>query len=287
MMRVVSAIIVLLFAATNAWAQARGEVERLIKIPRKGTTAGMVTRLCAPDTPGPHRLVVFNHGRAGKRHVDRRQRPFRCGLLTQPFTSRGYLVAIPLRRGYGATGGADRERGGSCRKRRFVQAANAGADDVRAAIRYLRRKRLVVHEKTIVLGQSVGGLVTIALAARNVPGVATYINFAGGHGATGKGRNRKVCASHRLVSAAARFGRTARIPMLWIYTGNDWFFGPKLSRRMHRAFVKAGGKARYVLVPKFTNFNVYDGHALFYGAGGVTIWEPIVIGWLKARGILE
>ena len=249
-----------------ALGQASGEREEVIRIPRTGTQGGLLTRLCIPKSAGPHRLAVYNHGRSGKKRVRRKIRPYRCGLMTHTFTSRGYLVAIPVRKGYGKSGGADREQG--CGRNNFVRAANAGADDVQAVIRFLRKSKQVVAHNTVVVGQSVGGLVTLALAARNPKGVPAYINFAGGHGAKGKGARKTLCSRSRLLAAFRTFGRRAKKPTLWIYTGNDYSFGPKVSRKMHAAFTKVGGKAKFVLIPKFTNFNVYDGHkTILWGRG--------------------
>ena len=68
------------------------------------------------------------------------------------------------------------------------------------------------------------------------------------------------------------FGRTARVPMLWIYIENDTFFGPDLSKRMHQAFTSAGGQAEYHLLPPFGN----DGHFLIGSPDGIPLWSPIV-----------
>jgi hypothetical protein len=78
----------------------------------------------------------------------------------------------------------------------------------------------------------------------------------GGRGGRVDGKPNNNCAPDRLVEATGEFGRTSRVPMLWIYIENDTFFGPALSKRMHEAFTAAGGKAEYHLVPPFGN----DGH---------------------------
>lgn len=60
--------------------------------------------------------------------------------------------------------------------------------------------------------------------------------------------------------------------MLWIYTSNDTFFGPELSKRMHAAFTTAGGKAEYHLLPPFGN----EGHYMIDSPDAVSIWSPLV-----------
>ena len=84
----------------------------------------------------------------------------------------------------------------------------------------------------------------------------------------------------RLVEAARTFGKTARVPMLWVYTQNDTFFEPALSKRMAEAFASSGGKAEYVLLPSFAR----DGHTLFGASAGLEYWAPLVAKYLAAQG---
>jgi dienelactone hydrolase len=199
------------------------------------------------------------------------------------FTSRGYVVAFPVRQGYGESGGEDREIGGPCNNADFISAGNAGADDVAVAIAHLKTLPYVTADKAIVVGQSVGGLVTLALASRNLEDIRAYVNFAGGHGGRRNGKANSNCSPDALVAAAAHFGRTVRRPMLWIYTENDTFFPPSLSRSMYAAFKKEGGTARFEMLPPFRTDQTQDGHDLMFASGGRSIWEPIVIRWLDAN----
>jgi len=292
-----AACLALLAAAAAAPAQTSGPAggaggetprEEIIRIPRAGTKAGMLTRVCRPKSDAPGPLVVVNHGRpSGPTREERERRraavkPYACGTsLAGVFTSRGYVVAFPVRQGYGETGGRDGEIGGTCDNADFVAAANAGADDVAVAVAHLERLPYVAPGRTIVVGQSVGGLVTLALASRNLAGVRAYINFAGGHGGHRNGRPNSNCSPDALVAAAAHFGRTVRSPMLWIYTENDTYFGPALSRRMYAAFTAAGGTARFELLAPFRTERTQDGHDLLFA--GRSVWEPIVTTWLQSR----
>ena len=67
--------------------------------------------------------------------------------------------------------------------------------------------------------------------------------------------------------------------VLWVYTENDSFFGPRLATALHDAFTRAGGKAEMVRLPAFTE----DGHTLFFGRGGSSIWGPLVERYLAGR----
>lgn len=273
-------------AQTSSGSGGARPNEENIRIARAGTKAGLVTRICRPKTGKPGPLVVINHGRPSGVTGEERQRrraamkPFSCSSVGSPFTSRGYVVAFPLRQGYGETGGRDAEAGGACDEADFVAAANAGADDVAVAIAHLRTLPYVQPDKIVVVGQSVGGLVTMALASRNLAGVRAYVNFAGGHGGRRNGKPNSNCSPDALVAAAADFGKTVRSPMLWLYAENDTYFGPSLARRMFAAFSDAGGTARFELLPPLRNAQTQDGHDLLFVGRG--IWEPIVFPWLDA-----
>jgi len=126
--------------------------------------------------------------------------------------------------------------------------------------------------RAIVVGQSAGGWGGIALASRNPSGVRAVINFAGGRGGRSNLEPNNNCAPDRLIAAAGAFGRTARTPSLWIYTENDSFFGPAISKQMADAFRRAGGNAEYHLLPAFGE----EGHVLVTSQTAVANWRPIV-----------
>jgi hypothetical protein len=116
------------------------------------------------------------------------------------------------------------------------------------------------------------------LAAENPPGVLAAINFAGGGGGDPKGRPQNPCGADLLKRMFANYGKTARIPTLWIYTENDQWMGHKLPREWFDAFRVAGGMGEYVLFPPLGD----DGHGLFSKAPA--IWQPKVLEFLRANG---
>jgi dienelactone hydrolase len=234
-----------------------------------------------PAGKGPFPLVIMNHGVA----TDPRERSFFPLVEFRDaafwFARRGYLVVAPAGPGYGAGGMDVPERGlygaffskiGKCTNPNFRDAGLAIAKYDLAAIRYLVDQKMAMPDKTIIVGQSAGGWGSIALASLNPPGVDAVIVFAAGRGGRVDGKPNNNCAPDRLVAATAEFGRTAKVPMLWVYTRNDTFFGPDLSTRMHEAFVGAGGNAEYHLLDAFGN----DGHFLIGAPKAVEIWSPLV-----------
>ena len=190
------------------------------------------------------------------------------------FVSRGYVVVLPLRRGYGESGGGWAEAYGSCANPDYYNAGLQGAADIKATLDYMRGQSFVAPNRTVVVGQSAGGWGTLALSSLNPPGVAAMIDFAGGRGGHQPlpGGGTGNCAPDALVTAAGKYGSTARVPILWIFTANDSFFEPKLAKRMFDAYNAAGGKGTFRPQGAFGS----DGHNLASSDSGVAIWQAPV-----------
>lgn len=103
------------------------------------------------------------------------------------------------------------------------------------------------------------------------------IAFAAGRGGHADSEPNRDCVPDRLVQAAGKFGRTARIPTLWLYAENDSYFAPGLSKRMAAAFKNAGGRADYRLLPAIGR----DGHPLMESRAASKLWAPIVANFLE------
>jgi hypothetical protein len=137
----------------------------------------------------------------------------------------------------------------------------------------------VGKDKWISVGISAGGFATVALTAAAPPGLVAAIAFAPGRGSSSLDQ---VCGEKQLVAAFAQYGRTSRVPLLWVAAPNDHFFGPRLVAELKDAFVNAGGNVTFVAAPPFGE----DGHQLFGQASGIPVWSPIVDRFLGAHGLL-
>jgi dienelactone hydrolase len=197
----------------------------------------------------------------------------------QWFANRGYFVISPVR--YGASSLDDRDQGlygavfahvGSCDNPNFRGPGLAIATLNEWVIDYMSKKKFIQPGKVVVVGQSGGGWGSIALASLNPSSVQAIITFAAGRGGRVEGKPNNNCAPDKLVAATGNFGRTARVPMLWIYTENDTYFGPELTKRMYDAFVAAGGNVEYRMLPAFGS----DGHFMIDSPAAVPIWSPFV-----------
>jgi homoserine acetyltransferase len=83
-------------------------------------------------------------------------------------------------------------------------------------------------------------------------------------------------------SAFAEYGKTSRIPLLWVSVENDHFFGPRIVSQLTDAFSNAGGNVTFIKAPPFGS----DGHQLFSVADGVPVWSPIVARFLMSNNLV-
>lgn len=272
-----SPLAALLLVFAFVWPAAAQEREQIVRAPGPGGSS-LVTRVIRPPGEARQPLVVINHGSPADGSQRARMEPPRYSALSSWFLARGYVVALPLRRGYGETGGAWAEGYGRCDSPDYYSAGLQSAADVQATIDFMRTQPYVAPDRTLVVGQSAGGWATVALSSRNPPGVPGMINFAGGRGGHQKlpGGGLGNCTPDALVQAAGKYGATARVPLLWIYTENDSFFEPALARRMVAAYDASGGKATYRPVGPFGR----DGHSLAGSTDGAPIWQPLVQSFL-------
>jgi dienelactone hydrolase len=232
-----------------------------------------------PLGSGSRTLVLMNHGVS----IDPEQRsffpPIEYRAAAYWFAKRGHVVVSPIR--YGGTNLDKPDVGhfslffadvGKCDKPNFRGPGLAIAELDQWVIDYMVNEGVAEPDKIIIVGQSGGGWGSIAYSSLNRPAVRAIITFAAGRGGRVDGKPNNNCAPDKLVEAAREFGRTSRVPMLWIYSENDTYFGPDLSKRMHEAFTAAGGNAEYHLLPPFGS----DGHFMIDSPDSIPLWAPLV-----------
>jgi dienelactone hydrolase len=239
-----------------------------------------------PTGDGPFPLVIMNHG-ISNNVTDRGYFPqVEFPAAARWFAGQGYLVVVPIRPGYGQTAADIPELGfysinytdvGSCTDPNFRDPGLAVARMNQWVIEYMVGQGIALPSGVVVVGQSGGGWGSIALSSENPREVRAIITFEAGRGGRVDGKPNNNCAPDKLVEATRDFGRTSRVPMLWIYTENDTFFGPALSKRMHEAFNGAGGNAKYHLLPPFGS----DGHFFIDSPDAIPIWSPLVKSFLE------
>jgi len=239
----------------------------------------VVTTFVDDSTPAPRPVLLINHGRAGSAAARGSLGRSRYADNARWFASLGFIVAVPTRIGYGATGGEDVEDSGPCASKAYGPGFSAAAMQMRAVLERLRTLPDVAPDRAVAVGQSYGGASSIALAALMPPGLQAVINFAGGSGGDPQGSPRQPCQPNRIERTFAGYGRTARIPTLWLYTENDLYFGAKYPRQWFEAFREAGGEGEFHQFPP----HGADGHTLF--TSHPATWQPVVQDFLRRHGL--
>ncbi len=265
--------------ATGRWREQTHQVPVLAA---NGATRLIRMRLCRPEGVEAAPLVLINHG-SPPNSADRAGFvPTRCeSEAARWFLTRGFAVGAPLRRGYGASGGAYVE-GSSCPGADYFASGQEGARDIAGALAYARALPAVdASRPAVVVGQSAGGWAALGLSGQNPEGVGAVISMAGGRGGWSNGPNTN-CRPDKLASDAGRFGTTARLPTLWVYTENDSYFAPAIAHAMHRAYTGAGGLAELHQLGPWGR----DGHGLFFGQNGSETWGPLAEAFLRQRSLM-
>ncbi|MBV8032014.1 MAG: prolyl oligopeptidase family serine peptidase [Betaproteobacteria bacterium] len=237
-----------------------------------------------PAGPGPYGAIILNHGVAGSERERLTESPANDFAVAAPILARrGFVVVMPMRRGFGDTGGEFAEDAGSCRKPDYFRGENAAADDVMAAYNYARRLPYVDGSRMILAGQSAGGVVSMfAAATRHPEGLVAVLGFAAGRGGNPDLRPGVPCAVEAMARMFDAMGRDIQVPVLMHYAENDKYFNPATSKLWYDRLTAAGAKqVQYVVQPAFGR----DGHYLFGELLGVRYWLPTVEKFLAANHV--
>jgi hypothetical protein len=225
-------------------ARAQELVESAFRIPTKDAgKKGLEAVMVRPSDSGPHPLAVLTHGSPREASDRPGMSPWQMVPQAREFARRGWTTVIVMRR----------------------PSLSFETPEVDLS-------------RIISVGISAGGFATVALTADPPPGLVAAISFAGGRGSR---RPDEVCNLAELVRAFHEFGEKSRVPMLWVYSENDHFFGPQIAQGFYQAFTQAGGKAKFIHAAPYHR----DGHGLF-SLGGISIWTVMIDDFLKSQNLV-
>ena len=254
--------------------QPRGLVREPVFVPFSqpgGATLRLEAIVARPATAGRFPLVVISHGSPRRISEAKKRSLDWADWIADDFARRGWAAATVLRRGFGNSEGAVADAYGTCSDPHYRAAGLSTAEDIVQAVSYFQKQPYIDPTRVLLVGVSAGGFGSIAAASIAPPGVVAVVNFAGGRGSTS---NDVVCKPDELIEAYGAFGKTVRVPSLWIYSKNDHFFGPDLARQMFAAFTSSGAPAELIIAPPYQR----DGHNLIFGQ---PLWRDAVYGFLK------
>lgn len=222
-----------------------------------------------PEGQGPFPVVIINHGKdGGNAHLQARNRALPA---TREFLKRGYVVVAPMRQGFAESGGA--AVGEGCN---IEGNGQAQAEDVVAVVRWLGTQPWADTSRMMMMGQSHGGLTTMAYSQEPNPGFKLFVNFAGGLKYT-VGCQWELA----LRDAYMAYGKKSKVPSMWFYGENDSYFPPPVIAPAFKAFVEAGGNGEMLAYGPFG----VDSHSMFANVDGADIWLDKVLGKMKNAGL--
>lgn len=188
------------------------------------------THLYRPAGKPPFRLAIFHHGSADG--IDPRW-IVPPEALIEYLNARGYLVAAPYRRGRGPSDGNHFQT--SEHSFDFGRGLDEAIGDVDRITEKLLERDDVRPGRALLLGQSRGGILAIAYAARRPEKISGVVNFVGGW----VGFGRQADFNTRTFAHA---GQTLPRPTLWLYGDRDPYYPLSHSRQNFAAFRDAGGR---------------------------------------------
>lgn len=228
-------------------------------------------------------IALITHGKNAKAAENQALRADLMLPQARDFAARGWLAVVVLRRGYGQSDGLPGVSRGAaymaCENADLARGFEVEADDLDGALKVVAARPDADGSRAIAIGQSLGGGVVLAFAARRPAGLLGVVNVSGGAWRTNGEGN--VCQHADLVAAMATLGARTRIPTLWLYAENDSLFPPELVTRMRDAYAASGGRAELLMFPPV----MHDGHRLFADFGGRVKWLRAVDGFLQTHGM--
>lgn len=211
-----------------------------------------------PPGDGPFPLAVLAHGRWSATRADLIRARFES--TARFLVGKGFAVLVPTRAGYGQTAALfDPEDAGPCEQRRYAPTAEAAADQVIAAVRHAATQPWADASRWVVIGQSVGGMAAMAVAARAPQGLLAAVNVSGGAGGDPLRRPGDPCSAQTLQRLWRGLAATSTLPVLWLYWTHDRFWGDKLPRDWAEAWRQGGGRIEFHQLGPWNNDPV-DGH---------------------------
>ena len=283
------ALVLLLALGLAASAACAGTVEEVVEVGVSATSMYGRTYsqpikvvIWRDDSRARSAFLVLNHGRPGSAADMAKMGLVKYTENSKYFVGLGFVVLVPTRIGYGASGGEDVEWSGDCGAKKYPPSVEAAAQQNLKVIDYARALPYVDPARGLLVGQSVGGITTVALAAKNPAGIVAAVNFAGGNGGDPMMRAENPCRPDLIEDLYADYGSKARIPTLWLYSENDRYWGKSKPQAWFAAFKGKGAPGQFVQLPPLPSNLGSDGHATF--TRNPDAWRPAFEAFLREQG---
>jgi dienelactone hydrolase len=267
-------------AADPTDASLREEIQS-VSVP--AADAKIVVTTYRPRASGPFPWIVMSHGTATTAEANRTIGRFRALNPIREWVKRGYAVVVPVRRGYGASGG-DKfgDSYGSCKRPDFRGAGEGAALDLLATIEWAKTQKDLDPKRWLLVGQSAGGFASIYTASKRPDGLVAVLAFAPGRGGRPDTHPGLPCAPDPVAKLFASIAPDVAVPVLWFYAENDAFIGPAAAKLWFESFRAAGGRGDFVMLPPFPENR---GHGVYPSATGTPLWTAAVATFFRSQQI--
>jgi dienelactone hydrolase len=222
------------------------------------------------DVSGRLPVALITHGKLPTVSRMLEQHASNLSAQARDLAERGWLAVVVMRRGFGASDGP-MPAPITCQSKSMLEFFESDADDLEATLAVVSQRPDADPSRMIAIGASAGGVAVTALAARNPKGLAAVVNISGGL------RFDTCNKDDSLIAAMRTFGKTSRVPSLWVYAKNDRLFDPDIAYRMHSAFLGAGADVKLVMLGSLGR----DGHTIFDTPIGRDQWLPEMDAFLR------
>jgi dienelactone hydrolase len=279
MSRLLGALVLALAVVGCASASARSELDATLReavhsVPVPGTGSSIVVTSFRPPGNGPFPWIVLSHGTATTAAANRAIGRYRPLPPVREWLHRGYAVVVPVRRGYGASGGEHfADAYGSCAGPDFRRAGEGAALDLLATVAWAKAEPDLDARRWLLVGQSAGGFASIYTATKHPDGLVAVLAFALGRGGDPQKRPGEPCASDQMAVLFAAIAPHVRVPVLWFYAENDQYIGPRVQKLWFESFRSAGGRGELVVIPPVPE---RVGHGVFPSTRGIPLWTSAV-----------
>jgi dienelactone hydrolase len=220
-------------------------------------------------------VALISHGKPATRAEMAAVHATNYRTVARDFASRGWLAVTGVRRGYGLSEGAFQSAGNCKAGYDLMRQFRSEADDLNGALGAVAQRRDADVGRVIAIGDSDGGVASLALAATRPHGLKAVINVSGGL------HNKECPFDEQLVAAFRDLGAQPTVPSLWLYAENDGYFPPSTTARLQAAYAMGHSPVTFVTVPPFGE----NGHRLFSAIEGRIRWWPEVDRFLRAQNL--
>ena len=266
-------------ARAESIEQSLRETRHSVPVPAAGTS--IVVTSFRPRGDGPFPWIVLSHGTATTAAANRAIGRNRNVPLFREWVQRGYAVLVPVRRGYGASGGSRfGDSYGNCNRPDFRAAGEGAALDLLATVEWARKQDDLDAKRWLLVGQSAGGFASIYTASRQPDGLIAVLAFAPGRGGRPDTHPDDPCSPERMAELFASIAPRVTVPVLWFYAENDEFIGPAAQQLWFESFRAAGGRGQLVVIPAF---HERRGHGVVTSPAGVPLWTAAVSAFFSTQ----